>query len=96
MNAPNESKESANKNDKLILVLVKTPQGEWENEFLKTDKILDVLNAVIKHFGFDANGKYDLRLADNIEEALDGNRPLVSYGFTDGVILIFSDLGIAV
>lgn len=84
------------KNDRMITVVIKTTQGVWETEFSKRTKIQDVINSTITHFGFAQNGSYELRLECNPNRSLKPERTLVSYGFEDGVTLIFTDLGVAV
>lgn len=84
-------------NDKKDLTIrIETTQGSWESTFSKTTKIQEVIQAVVHHFGFSPNGHYELRLASDPDNALKNERTLVSYGLSDGDILIFTDLGIAV
>lgn len=79
-----------------LSITIQTPQGDLTSTFEKTTKIQDVINAVVKHFNFSANGKYDLRKNDDPDNPLDPNRPLVSFGIISGGVLIFTDLGVAV
>jgi hypothetical protein len=82
--------------DKNLDLVIKTSQGTWETSFPKTTKVEEVIKAIIQHFGFAQNGKYELRLEREPKTALEPNRPLVSYGIKDDDVLIFTDLGIAV
>lgn len=90
-----EQKESG-RNDSILSIVIKTTQGKWAIDFPKTAKVQDVINAVIQHFGFSTNGKYELRLEREPNTPMQPERPLVSYGVKDGDVLIFTDLGIAV
>ena len=87
----NEKKE-----DKNLTIKIETTEGTWENTFDKTAKVQEVISAVVQHFGFAANGKYELRLESDPNTALSLDRPLISYQINDGDTLIFTDLGIAV
>ena len=84
------------KDKKELTIKIETTEGIWENGFDKTDKVQQVIQAVIQHFGFAPNGNYDLRLANDPDTALAPERPLVSYGIEDGDVLVFTDLGVAV
>ncbi|MBI4744222.1 MAG: hypothetical protein HY776_05330 [Actinobacteria bacterium] len=79
-----------------LTIKIETTQGTWEATFKKTDKVQEVIQAVIGHFGYSPDGKYELRLESNPDEVLKPERPLVSYGIKDGDILVFTDLGVAV
>lgn len=83
-------------NDKDVNVNVETTQGVWKTVFQKTTKIQEVIEAIKQHFGFAADGNYELRLSTDPDNALKAGRPLVSYGIIDGAILVFTDLGVAV
>jgi hypothetical protein len=83
-------------NDSILSLSIKTPLGIWQQNFLKTTKVQEVIDAVRIHFGFAANGSYDLRLESNPNEPLKSERTLVSYHLKDGDVLIFSDLGVGV
>lgn len=84
------------KEKKHLTVKIETTQGTWESDFDKTSKVREVIQAVIQHFGFAPNGKYELRLEKDPDTVLDPDRPLVSYHIVDGDVLVFTDLGIAV
>jgi len=79
-----------------IDLVIKTPLGVWRHRFPKTAKVQEVIDAVKQHFGFAANGSYDLRLESNPNQALKPERTLVSYHMKDGDVLVFSDLGVGV
>lgn len=85
-----------NNSDKELTITIQTPQGNLEETFPKTTKVQEVIDAVVKHFGFAQNGKYDLRLSTDPDNPLKPQRTLVSYGIKDGDILIFTDMGVAV
>lgn len=86
----------SNRKDKELDLLIKTPSGDWNETFAKTAKVMDVINAVVKHFNYAQNGRYELRLESDVNTPLDPNRPLVSYGIKDNDVLIFVDYGAAV
>ena len=79
-----------------ITIVIQTSQGSWNATFPKTDKVQQVIAAVVTHFGFASNGRYELRLRTDPNQALTPERTLVSYDIKDGDILIFSELGTAV
>lgn len=80
--------------DKKVCLIIKTTQGTWTEKFEKTDKVSDVITAVIKHFNFAPNGNYKLRLTSNPHEDLKPERTLVSYGFSaECQEVVFTDLG---
>ena len=87
---------SQEKSDNNLEIEIRTVQGILKTTFSKTTKVSEVIQAVIKHFNFAENGKYDLRLETDPDNALESDRPLVSYGIKDGDVLIFTDLGVAV
>lgn len=87
---------SQEKSDNNLEIEIRTVQGIFKTTFPKTTKVNEVIQAVIKHFNFAQNGKYDLRLETDPDNALESERPLVSYGIKDGDVLIFTDLGVAV
>jgi len=69
-----------------IQVEIQTPVGDWTQDFNKTAKVSEVIQAVLEHFGLAA-GNYELRnVATN--ETLQPNRPLVSYQLEDGAALM--------
>jgi hypothetical protein len=77
-----------------VTVTIQTTQGNWDNAtFPKTDKVGQVIDAVVAHFGFATNGKYELSFKG---ETLKPERPLVSYGIKTGDTLVFTELGVAV
>jgi hypothetical protein len=84
------------KHDKELTLKIETTQGTWEHTFDKTDKVQEVLQAVIGHFNYAPDGHYELRLAREPNNALKPERTLVSYGIENGEVLVFTDLGVAV
>lgn len=85
-----------NRSDKDLTITIKTTLGDWVNTFDKTSKVEDVIKAVINHFNYAQNGKYELRPDNDPNTVMLPSRPLVSYGIKDGDALIYTDLGIAV
>ena len=92
----NEYNEKQGQKNKDLTLVIKTTQGSWETVFSKTAKIQSVIDAIIAHFGFAQGGNYELMKELTPEESLKPERTLVSYHITDGEILIFTDLGVAV
>ncbi len=89
--------EESEKRDKDLEITIETPKGPWKNAtFPKTAKISEVINAVIDHFGFSKEGRYQLVLKNEPNKPLDPNRTLVSFGIKDGDVFVFVDLGVAV
>jgi len=86
----------AQSSDKELQIQIQTTKGTWSTSFSKTTKVQEVIRAVISHFGFAADGHYQLHLANDANTPLDPQRPLVSYGIKDGDVLVFTDLGVAV
>ena len=82
--------------DNNITVQIETTQGTWKTTFPKTTKVQEVIQAILSHFGFVANGRYELLLDNDPDNALTPERPLVSYSIEDNDVLVFTDLGIAV
>jgi len=80
----------------VLSIKIKTPAGDWDTSFEKTTKVQDVIIAVINHFSFAQNGKYELVLESKPDNPLKPERTLVSYGIKDGDILVLIDFGAAV
>lgn len=83
------------KDDKLITLIILTSDGTktWENDFPKTMKVSELIQAIVTHFNLVANGQYELRLKTNLQEALKPERTLVSYQIEDGAKVVFTDYG---
>lgn len=76
-----------------IILTIETPKGKWENaEFDKNTKVLEVIQAVILKYSFAADGNYKLKVKGQTD-FLQPERPLVSYQFAGGTVLVFTDLG---
>ncbi|WP_100183271.1 EsaB/YukD family protein [Candidatus Nitrosotenuis aquarius] len=89
--------EEKKKNDNELTITIQTTKGAWKDAvFQKTAKISEVISAVIEHFSFSKDGKYQLNPENEPDKPFDPKRPLVSYGIKDGDILVFTDLGVAV
>jgi hypothetical protein len=84
------------RSDSNITLIIRTVKGELKKDFPKTAKIAEVIAAVIQHFNFNSEGKYELNTENDPDNPLDPNRPLVSFGLKDGDVLVFTDLGVAV
>lgn len=82
--------------DKDLEITIQTTKGPWKTSFPKTTKVQEVILAVISHFGFAADGNYQLHLENDADTPLNPQQPLVSFGIKDGDVLIFTDLGVAV
>ena len=78
-------------------LVIKTTKGRpWKNRFPKTAKIQEVIDAVVAHFGFSTEGKYELHLDSNKDDTLEPHMTLESHNIADGAILVLTDLGVAV
>jgi len=85
---------NAAKNDALItLTITTTRPGAFTQDFPKTAKVSEVIEAARVHFGLAAGDRYDLALSSNLSEILDHNRTLVSYHLTDGTGLTLTWTG---
>lgn len=82
--------------DHTVSLTIQTAQGVWNDAtFKEEDKVKQVIEAVIAHFGFSPNGKYELTLKGH-SEPLNPDRTLESYRIKSGSILIFTEKGTAV
>lgn len=88
--------EENGRSDKDLEITIQTTQEPWETSFPKTTKVQAVIDATIEHFGFSKEGKYQLTKKEDLDNPLDPNQPLVSFGIKDGDILVFTDIGVAV
>jgi hypothetical protein len=79
--------------DKELTLTVETVRGAKVFTFPKTTKVREVIEAVVAAFGLAAGDKYDLMLATDLGNALDPERPLVSYHLKDGDKLVLSSVG---
>lgn len=77
-----------------VTITIQTAQGNWDGAtFPKTDHVSQIIQAVVDHFGFAKNGRYELSFQGT---AMKPERTLVSYEVKNGDILVFTELGIAV
>ena len=82
------------KNDAVItLTITTTRPGAFTQDFAKTAKVSEVIEAARVHFGLAPGDRYDLALSSNPSEILDHNRTLVSYHLTDGTGLTLTWTG---
>lgn len=72
------------KNQDLTVVIV-SPRGRWETTVPKTTKVADLIDAARQHFGFEPD--VFLLQPEGSDESLASERPLVSFGITDGAVL---------
>ncbi len=79
--------------DKTLEVSVSTTRGTQQFSFPKQIKVEDVIRQVVTAFGFATGDSFHLVTADNTAEPLRPERPLVSYGITDGTTLILTAVG---
>jgi hypothetical protein len=80
-------------NDKELEIKIQSSRGTKDFSFPKTIKVLEVIAQAVQAFEFAPGDSFALMLATNPEEALDPNRPLVSYHVKDGDILILTATG---
>ncbi len=67
--------------DKNITLTIQSPRGNWAEDFPKTSKVSEVIEAARLHFGFES-GNFTISRDTNGEELLP-ERTLVSYGIED-------------
>jgi hypothetical protein len=80
-------------NDKNLELNINTTRGNRLFSFLKQTKIEEVIRQIVTAFGFAGGDTFQLVLASNPTEALQPERPLVSYHLTDGTTLILTAVG---
>ena len=68
------------------------PAKEVDN-LPKQTKVADVIAKALTAFGFAPGDKFELVLASNPGEALQPERPLVSYHVADGMVLVLTAIG---
>lgn len=79
--------------DKTLDIKIQSTRGTKDFSFAKETKIADVIAKAVAEFGFAPGDKFELVLATKPEEALQPERPLVSYHIADGAILILTAIG---
>ena len=75
-----------------INLTIQTAKGSWTDSFSKSLTVQALIQAVITHFGFAADGNYQLKLKGTTDN-LEPSRTIGSYNLPDGQILVFTDLG---
>lgn len=80
------------KTRKAIKLIIQTPKGKWENTFQLNISVQDLIHLVTSHFQFAADGNYELKIKGTTE-TLEKTRTLSSYDFSNGQVLVFTDLG---
>lgn len=68
--------------DDQLTISVATSRGKADFTFSKTTKVEEVINKIRDHFGL-TDGDFDL-LPEGGDDALNEDRPLVSFGIEDG------------
>jgi hypothetical protein len=86
-------KNNMNSNDKTLDIKIQSTRGTKDFSFAKETKIADVIAKAVAAFGFAPGDTFELVLATNPGEALQPERPLVSYHITDGATLILTAIG---
>jgi hypothetical protein len=81
------------KNDDILEIKIQSTRGEKEFHFPKTTKVSEVIAQAVVAFGFAPGDSFQLVLATNLKEPLSPERPLVSYGITDGTVLVLTAVG---
>lgn len=84
-------KHKKSKSDKELTLTIITTRGEYEDTFLKTVKVQEIIDKVRNHFDLTGTGTFELLMES--EEELKPNRTLVSYGLKDGDELILTNDG---
>ncbi|MFD0940189.1 multiubiquitin domain-containing protein [Pedobacter boryungensis] len=80
------------KSKKHVKLIIQTPKGKWENSFLLTITVQELIQQTTAHFAFATDGNYELKIKGTTE-TLEKARIIGSYGFPDGQVLVFTDLG---
>lgn len=68
-----------------IVLEVATPSGVFKGTFSKTEKVKDVIAAVVKHQGLSSGDSFDLVYRGEVLQPEE--RPLVSFGLSGTVKL---------
>jgi len=79
-------------NDETLEIKIQA-RGTKAFSFPKQTKISEVIKQAVSIFGFAEGDNFELMLSTNTDEALQPERPLVSYGIKDGDILILTSTG---
>lgn len=80
------------KNDQTLDIKIQA-RGTKSFSFPKQTKVSEVITQAVAAFGFAAGDNFELMLSTNTDEALQPERPLVSYGIKDGDVLILTATG---
>jgi hypothetical protein len=83
-------------NDNTLEIKIQSTRGTKEFSFPKTGKVAEVIAQAILAFGFASGDTFELMFAANLGEPLQPERPLVSYGMEDGVVLVLTAIGTGV
>jgi len=75
-----------------IKLTIQTAKGSWTDSFAKSLTVQALIQAVITHFSFAADGNYQLKIKGTTDN-LEPSRTIDSYNLPDGQILVFTDLG---
>jgi len=84
------------KPDSDISLKIKTVRGDLERDFPKNTRVKEVIKAVVQHFGFSNEGKYELKAESDADNPLDPDQSLANLGLKDHGIFVLTDLGVAV
>jgi hypothetical protein len=79
--------------DKDFEITIQSTRGTKQFSFPKQNKVSDVISQAISAFGFASGDNFELMLASNTSEALNPERPLVSFNLEDGAVLILTATG---
>lgn len=77
---------------KALKLTIQTPKGKWDNSFQLEISVQDLIQLVISHFQFAADGNYELKIKGTTE-TLEKTQTIGSYNFHDDQVLVFTDLG---
>jgi len=76
-----------------IILIVKSSAGDLPTKaYSTTTKIIDLIQLVIKDFGFDPNGNYKMRI-EGSSENLKSEETIHEQKLKDFTVLVFTDLG---
>lgn len=71
--------------DQDLTIVIVSPRGQWETTVPKTTSVADLIEAARQHFGFEPDVFF--LQPEGSDEPFAPERPLVSFGITDGAVL---------
>ena len=75
-----------------VIIIVKTPNGNWETTFQKSTRVKDVILGSRMHFRLPKEAKLVLCKQESPHADFDPDRALVNYNVIDGDVLILKEI----